>query len=1488
MNARSRAIFSRRMLLGGLASMAAGAALAGCGLFSEPRPGETPKPNATTPPGATPAPATPVPAANLPAADQYVAVAPKVLRAGREASVSISLQRGDGAARGAVEVRLLRGASEIARAQGDVAGRGQIGLAIPAGTSEGDYQIEVASGALRQAAPVRIEDDTLLFVETDKPIYKPGQTIHVRILTLDSRLRPVAGSAVVELADAKGIKVARRDVPTDDFGMATFDVPLSTEPNLGTWKLTARAGKRTTQRDVRVERYVLPKYEVTVDLPKEWALASDEIAGSVAAEYSFGKPVKGEVEIRALRYVGQWEEYANVTGQLDGSARFRLPAVQYTSGVPGSGGLGNVSLEVVVREQSTGYEEKTTRLIDIATAPVVLKVIPETLTFKPGLPLNLLVLATTPDDQPRDAQVELNLSYTKPDYSNSQETKKVTVSGGKALVKLTPPKDVVSLSIFAGADDANGTQATLAAGYSPSGAFVQVEQAAAQSLKVGDSARFHISATRGSGTFYYEVVARGEVVFSDTASAPDVEVTVTPAMAPRSRILVYQVQPNSEVAADYLPFDVSGDLPQKVGLSLSRDEVKPGEEVDVTVATDGETRVGLAAVDRSVFILAENRLNLQQVFAELERLYQTPQVELHSLSGGDSGPMPMDGDDVMPAIEVAPEAPAGGKPARGPVAIAPIAPDRRGIAPMPAIPGPMGGGKLATRGAKEVFADAGVVVLTSRTVPAGKEYDPPARRNGLFAGGGAPEAALEMQKMAVPAAAPQAARAADMAAREDDGGLAEVQRVRQFFPETWLWESLATGADGKAAKRVTAPDSITTWMFRAVALSKTAGLGVGEAQLRVLQPFFVSVDLPYAAIRGEELPVRIALYNYEERAADFTVEIEKDGWFELLDGATSARVRVGPSDVGAASFRIRPGKLGVGKLKVTARSAQSADAIVKELIVEPEGVAREVVENLVLTAPASRKLDIAFPNGIVSESGRSLIAVTGSYLTQSIAGLEGLIKMPFGCGEQNMINFAPNVYVTRYLKETNQTKPEVLAKSELMMTTGYQRQLTYRRSDGSFSAFGESDKDGSLWLTSFVLKTFAQAKGLIFIDDAVLASAGDWIARGQKPDGSFDPIGFVHHEELLGGLSGKKALSAFAAIALQEAGLSAAAEKAARYLEGALDDQSGAYALAIGGYALALAQSPRAGEVIDRLLKLGRDTEAGLSWDKGTGEAEPTPAANGRLMPPRPGRSAAVETTGYAVLALLARGDKLTASRAARWLVSQRNAYGGFGSTQDTVVGLQALAAFAASTRADVDATVALRGAGNWRKDLKVDASSADVLQSIELPADLGGSIEIEVAGKGQVVLQTVRRFSVPAAEEANRSVFDVKVDYGTKSVAVDDLITISTSVRYTPPRPIAAGMVVVDVAVPTGFAPETDTLDRLVGGNASGGGARIKRYDVAGRKVAIYIEDMKPNEEARFAFKARALYPVRAQAVTSTAYSYYRPEDRGEALGGAVVVAGR
>ena len=1335
-------------------------------------------------------------------ADGYFVSAPSALRAGHVESVSVSLFAGEAPTAGAVSVELIRASDDaiVARAAEFVRGAQTVPLDLSS-VAPGDYRLSVRGDAFSDSAPMKVVDGTLVFVETDKPIYKPGQEVRVRALRLSADLMPLPGEVEIEIQDAKGTRVFRSQTQADAFGMATVSIPLSTEPNLGVWKVAARYGDRLAQTDIRVERYALPKYEITVNTPKNWTLADERVTGTVSAEYSFGKPVRGEVEIAASRYVGAWEEFARFTTEIDGDAAFDLPPVEYVAGVPENEGRGNLILNVAVREKETGYVESAARLLTVADSPVSLRLIPESPVFKPGLPFSVLLLAEAPDNAPLDLDgINATVSYVDANFETiSERNLAIDAQRGRALITLDPPEDAVSAHVRAektgGEFSAWSPALDLNAGHSPSGSFIHLTQTGDPSLSVGGAARFRVHSTASGGVFYYEVVSRGKSVFADVSNSPEIVFAAAPQMAPSSRLVVYKILPSGEVAADYIPFEVAGRYPMETSIALSADEVRPGDPVRIDIAAQGVAKIGLAAVDRSVFILAENRLNLAQVFAELERLYMQPRAEAH---------------DVIPW-------------------------------------------GVRTRGASETFAEAGLTVMTNKNVPQGATVQPqpvPTAQAAMV------EVVKEVEKE-VQVAVEDSSSAAATAATASD--LAEVSRVRQFFPETWLWTETLTDQDGGATVSANAPDTITTWKMRAVAMSAEHGLGIAEADLRVFQPFFLSVDLPYAAVRGERFPVRVALYNYADTDQEFLVELESSDDFELMDDPIKT-VAIAAGDLGGAEFDIRLTSLGAVPLRVAARGANFADAVVKEILVEPEGVRRELVENMILSPGDDIEIPVIAPALAVPGSARTTVALSGSYLSQTIDGLESLLRMPFGCGEQNMILFAPNVFVARYLLETGQSKPEIMAKAERLMMTGYQRELTYRRADGSFSAFGDQDESGSLWLTAFVLKTFAQADGLIYMDDAVLTDAAQWILDHQRADGSFAPVGFLHHQELLGGLRGNAALTAYVATALIEAGERNGASSAIAYLEGELDDMDDTYALALSSYALALADSPRAADARERLMDESRSDGDGLYW------SAPLPETYFA------GGSADVETTGYALLALLEMGDRVSASSAARWLVSQRNALGGYASTQDTVVGLHALIRSAALSRSDVDAAVSLSTPGGWSREIRVNAANSDVTQIIEIPN--GETVQIAVEGDGEVVAQVVNRFNIPETDEPIVDAFSIEVSYDATDVEVDDRITITADVRFTPPVPSDAGMVVVDISIPTGFAPVAETVAALADSRPN-----IKRHETAGRKVIFYIEDMTANETVRLQFEAIALHPVRAQPVSSAVYSYYTPAWRAETL---------
>ena len=184
--------------------------------------------------------------------------------------------------------------------------------------------------------------------------------------------------------------------------------------------------------------------------------------------------------------------------------------------------------------------------------------------------------------------------------------------------------------------------------------------------------------------------------------------------------------------------------------------------------------------------------------------------------------------------------------------------------------------------------------------------------------------------------------------------------------------------------------------------------------------------------------------------------MEGADWFERST-APAQSLTVAGNDIGSVEFTIRPTRAGhAGRSRSPPAAPRRPTPSSRSIIIEPEGVEREIGgERRPLGRQRHDASTLLLPPLVVEGSARAYLAVTGSYLTQTIEGLDQLLQMPFGCGEQNMILFAPDVFIARYLKETGQLKPEIMAKAEKLMITGYQRELTYRRSDGSFSAFGE-------------------------------------------------------------------------------------------------------------------------------------------------------------------------------------------------------------------------------------------------------------------------------------------------------------------------------------------------------------------------------------------------------------------------------------------------
>ncbi|MBZ0258518.1 alpha-2-macroglobulin, partial [bacterium] len=958
-------------------------------------------------------------------------------------------------------------------------------------SASGEWQLEVESfGRTLAQGPAQIDDGALLMIETDKPIYQPGQTIQGRILLLDNTLRPLTGEVELNIADAKGIRIYKTTGQAGEYGVVPFELPLASEVNMGTWKLTAQSGDAKTELDLEIDRYVLPSFDIDVQVEKEWFLVDEAITGSVESNYFFGQPVNGEVKIEAYRYVSTWEKYAETSGRLEnGSYEFELPPVIYTAGTAAEEGDATLQLKLSVIDDG-GKEEKTDKLLRIVDAGVSLKLVSDSPVIKPGLQQDMLIISQTPAGAPLSTDVSLDFIFVDESGNTvGQIEDRITTDNGLLTYTYSVPEKaaVGTFTINASLDGkSTDAYAVLNAAYSPGSHFIHVRQREPGTFSVGDRAVFDVFATN-PGTIFYEVYANGRTLFSQTSNVGEIAFSINADMSGSARLMVYMIQPNNEISADVLPFEVEAAASGLMSAEFSAEEVRPGDDVTLHIVTRRRAIVGVSIVDEAVYSLVEGRLNLQTIFAQLEEIFMQPQIEVHQDQGFGRGYQP-------PAL----------------------------------------------KGAQDLLADNNLQIIASEelTVPQGRQLDPWLLFNNDLILRGMPFNFFPFPEAVDDAAA---------------GGGAEKQyqepdRVRTYFPETWLWEPelLTSGDGGEAWLNLTAPDSITNWKLKATQTSPI-GFDMTESEIRVFQDFFVEPDLPVAVIRGDRFPMNVRVFNYIDIPQTVLITLENGDELGLIGDATQ-EVFVPENGVVGVEFTLQPNQVGLLPVSLTAKTADRADAIRKNLRVEPEGMKRQIVRNGIIKDATSIELSFdpepifierddeitPVPVEIVPDSEKLRISVTGSLLGQSLSGLDDLLNMPYGCGEQNMIFLAPDVEVLRYLDATGQSNPELRAQAEFFITTGYQRELTFRHQDGSFSAFGESDESGSLWLTAFVLSTFSNAREVYPIDENVLAQAAQWIISHQADDGSWEPVGLVIHQEMDGGLEGNMGLSAYVLNALLE------------------------------------------------------------------------------------------------------------------------------------------------------------------------------------------------------------------------------------------------------------------------------------------------------------------------------------------------------------------
>uniref|UniRef100_A0A8C8VQ01 Alpha-2-macroglobulin n=1 Tax=Pelusios castaneus TaxID=367368 RepID=A0A8C8VQ01_9SAUR len=1209
--------------------------------------------------------------------------------------------------------------------------------------------------------------ESLVFVQTDKPIYKPGQTVLFRIVSLDEDFHPL--NEKVGLDPQRNRVYQWREVELSG-GLTQLSFPLTSEPIQGPYKVVVQKESGTSvEHAFAVEEYVLPKYEVLVMVPKTITIQDEELKVAVCGLYTYGTPVPGLVNVHVCRKFSssssncygreadavceEFTRQADIRGCVSNVVQtkiFQLKRKGYEM---------EIEVQGKITEEGTGVELTGTGSTEITGT--MSKIIFEQVDshYRPGIPFfGQVGTSETPGNYMTRVHLSVVNENLQTNHTTNEEgrvrfsidTANFTDSSIHITVNHKSELNCYDSEWVTPVYDRAVHRAPQF--YSPSKSFLRIEPMS-QTLRCGSTVMVQVhyilkpEAIEGQKqtVFYYLVMAKGGIARAGTEVHPvgdgevfQLRLPLGPDVAPLARLLVYITLPSGEVIASSEDFKIENCFANKVDLQFSPDEGLPASNTHLRVGASPGSLCAIRAVDKSVLLMK-------------------PEAELSPSS-------------VSPNLSYPPS------------------PNVRGefLGPAP----------NSVRGT--------LVFPKPRTPP-----PPP------------------------PSSMPSP-----------------------------CFHSV-TRSVGSADLDVTIPDTITEWKANAFCTSSDTGFGLSPTvSLRAFQPFFVELTLPYSVVRGEAFTLKATVFSYLTSCIRVSislapstnfratpVEKEEESYCLCVNGRKTLSWAVTPKSLGHVNFSV------------------SAEALKPEL---PCG--NEIVET-----PDRGRKDTVIKQLLV-EVGGPLSDILGT----AMQNLHQLLQMPFGCGEQNMALFAPNIYILDYLNKTEQLSEEIKSKAIGYLVSGEDGDLVpslaaFQGHGGSCSCrlaqiiLPEGRMDG---LKGSPVSRWGAGEGHTHAHTAIFSALLSHCSPEWEGSGGLG-VNYSLCGSLQGGVDDEVTLSAYITIALLEIPLPithSVVRNALFCLETAAEQGGNhVYTRALLAYAFALAgKEEKRRPLLDSLDKEAVKEDGSIHWQRPGKQQE----ADLPFYRPR-APSAEVEMTSYVLLAYLtsrlapSQEDLSIAAQIAKWISKQQNPNGGFSSTQDTVVALQALSQYGVSTYAKSGgaSTVTVRSTGDFKSEFQVDHMNRLLLQRVALP-EVPGEYSTGVTGEGCVYVQTSLRYNVlPKLGEAPFVLQVHTVPEICDSSKAHRTFGIAINVSYTGKRPVS-NMAIVDVKMLSGFIPVKTSVRELEGHH------QIHRTEVSTNHVLLYMEQVS-NMTQIFSFTVEQDFFVQSlKPALVKVYDYYETDE--------------
>ncbi|MFO0821630.1 MAG: alpha-2-macroglobulin family protein [Gemmataceae bacterium] len=700
--------------------------------------------------------------------------------------------------------------------------------------------------------------------------------------------------------------------------------------------------------------------------------------------------------------------------------------------------------------------------------------------------------------------------------------------------------------------------------------------------------------------------------------------------------------------------------------------------------------------------------------------------------------------------------------------------------------------------------------------------------------------------------------------------------VRSDFTETVYWNPvLVLPGSGKASVEFQLSDDIARYQVLVAGHTTDGRIGAITKTIEARKPFSLDPRLPLEISHTDKIdvPIRVTNDSDVKRSVQYLlatnglkVEGKAEDFFDLAPNAKGRRiVRMMADNLqGDASVFVTGVSTGAEK-----------DTIERKLKITPDGFPG--VGSFSDTIEGKTRGSVRLPKDMVPGSLKVRLEVYPTSMADLVNGLEGLLREPCGCFEQTSTSNYPNTLILDYMTSTNQVNPQASARAKTLLGTGYAKLVSFecpdtpQRVKQGFEWFGQADNQHEA-LTAYGLLQFKDMARVHPVNPELIRRTQDFLMSRRDGNG-----GFKRNARAIDQFGGapKHTTDAYIVWALVESDpddnekLDLKKEIAAIKAEALKEDSVGgkdAYFVAlVANVLLQRGDRESAHKLLDRLQE--KHTKDGVV----TGAETSITRSSGRDLQ--------IETTSLALVGWLRANDPrygMTVKAATKWISQQRGGYGGFGSTQSTILELKALIFHAKkSARPAESGELKVLVGGKEIASRRFSEKDVEVI-GLDIPNAeaifiAGENTEVEILTDAKQAYPFALSYTYTTLTPASSKQCAVRIETKLSRIEANEGDTVPLFVNFENLQASDQGMAVAIVGLPAGLKVPTD-MKQLTDLREKG---TISYFEIRGRELVLYWRALAPQQKIALTVDLVCDVPGVYRGPASRGYLYYNADHK-------------